>query len=136
MTFERPTIILGLLFAFMWIGVSAVPMPLPIQNVPSPVQRSTRAVATPAPRTFSLESSPDEILQFYKPVEKWAQSQLKKGDKTLDIPEDEWSLARIEARDLTKQQWKASPVEKRGDVPTVPLSEMPYPSFPAQYPSW
>lgn len=46
-------------------------------------------------------------------------------------------LAELEERQAAREDKRAArTVTKRSDIPSVPLSEMPYPSFPAEYPSW
>lgn len=50
---------------------------------------------------------------------------------------DQSRLAQLEERQLAREEKRAmKEATKRSDIPSVPLSEMPYPTFPAQYPSW
>lgn len=120
-------------FVLLWAMASAAPMPKPIANAATTVRRSIPAEHTPAPRSLPSTSAPNDVYEFYRPLERWVQGRLQVGDRSLHPGEDEWSGARKEARDLAAA---ATRVNRRSDVPSVPLSQMPYPSFPAQYPSW
>lgn len=128
-------LLFGLVLALSLLGASAVPMPAPVQNIPTLIKRSNQAYATPAPQSTTTNLTPDEVLQFYKPYEKYAAQQHPlSDDDNYDDEVKSIALKNIlEAKDLAKDRWEASPVERRGDVPTVPLADMPYPTFPSQY---
>lgn len=120
--------------------VHAAPMPSPVQRrspansvVGNPVQ------PTPQPRGLASDASANEVFEFYQPVARWTEKQMEER-REINSRNDRLNDFNVRAqeeieREVTQEaELSPSPVE-RSDVPSVPLSQLGPPSFPAQYPS-
>lgn len=83
-----------------------------------------RAMTTPAPRYLPRATSHNDIFTFYAPEPAAALEQERRIYKRDDALE-----AHADAEEDTPTP------SKRSDVPSVPLSSLGPPTFPAQYPS-
>lgn len=120
--------------------VHAAPMPSPVQRrAPTNGIVGSSAQPTPQPRGLASDASANEVFEFYKPVARWANERLAEG-RDIRVRDDQLNYAALGAREAMKRKLSVegelspSPVE-RSDVPSVPLSQLGPPSFPAQYPS-
>ncbi|PWN36006.1 uncharacterized protein FA14DRAFT_50814 [Meira miltonrushii] len=113
----------------------AAPMPSPVQRrAPANGVVGSSAQPTPQPRGLASDASANEVFEFYKPVARLAEG------RDVNAREEGLNYAAMGAREAMKRKLMAeaelspSPVE-RSDTPSVPLSQLGPPSFPAQYPS-
>lgn len=118
----------------------AVPMPSPVQRrAPANGIVGSSAQPTPQPRGLASDASANEVFEFYKPVARWAEERMAEG-RDVNARDEQLNNAALGAREIMKRKLTEdaelipSPVE-RSDVPSVPLSQLGPPSFPAQYPS-
>lgn len=143
----RTTLLLALILALCFAWATAAPMPSPVQRrSPLPDVRAASPAATPQPRALASDASADEVFEFYKPVARWANDRIAAGED-VNPHDEELTYAVVGARDAMKKRLEEEQQKKnkrtgaptpikRSDVPSVPLSQLGPPSFPAQYPSW
>lgn len=94
-------------------------------------------MATPGPRqrsqTPTSDATANDILEFYRPDEQLMHPRARVEPGRAIRAGD----GRDEPSDLAHRDGSGGPTPtKRGDQPTVPLSQLGPPSFPAEIPSW
>lgn len=130
-----------LLFAALTAGALAAPMPQPSAPLIALKRGPAGPVPTKAPFVLPKNPTPNDLFRFYGPI---PDTEARVGPEPykvqgavfdwLEGPKQQSAAPNLGKSSPSASQ-DATPIVERDDNPPVPTSQLPYPTFPAQYAS-